>query len=196
MTPTLRTRKLFGRVAPVPVKDPEPEPVHKFSNTQIPITGRAQEIMKKMAAAIPDIDLAEDGREGDQHVTIKFGLHFQSPTARLKSALQAFGPVVLTLGKTSLFSNPNVDVVKAEVDSPDLHKLNRMISRLVPTKDTHPTYAPHATIAYVKPGRGKKYAGDKSLVGQRVVAHSIVFSGHNGKKVVLPLVGAAGFRGR
>lgn len=78
-------------------------------------------------------------------------------------------------------------MLKVDVESPDLHKLNRLISRLVPTHDTHPRYQPHMTLAYLKKGRGAKYAGDKSLSGQKLTFQSIVFSGRKGHKETLPL---------
>jgi 2'-5' RNA ligase superfamily protein len=173
------TRRIYGK------KDPEP--LRKFSSTQMNITGKPAAIMQKLAKGIPESDLGPDGREDEQHVTVKYGLHFQTPSARLRSALQAFGPVSLTLGKTSLFSNPDADVLKVDVDSPDLHRLNKLITKLLPTEDTHPTYTPHATIAYLKPGRGKKYAGDKALVGQKMTFDSLIFSGKKGHRETLSL---------
>ena len=186
-----------------PKRDPEPEPRHDFSSVQVQIVGRPSQIMGKIARSIRDSDLnkeeghsyggatASDGREYDHHVTVKWGLHFQSPTARLRAALASFGPIEATLGKTSLFTNPDADVLKVDVDSQDLHRLNKLISSLVPTHDTHPTYIPHATIAYLKPGRGKKYSGGAELVGQKMTFSSVVFSGKKGKKETLPLVTAA-----
>ncbi len=168
-------------------KDPEPEPLHEYSSVQVNLTGKPAAIMRKLAAKIPDKDLAPDGREDEPHVTCKFGLHFQSPTMKLRDALKDFGPVQVTLGKTSLFENPEFDVLKVDVDSPSLHRLNALISRVVPTHDTHPTYQPHATIAYLKPGRGKKYAGDTALVGQKMTFDAVRFSGRKGKIEMLPL---------
>lgn len=168
-------------------KDPEPEPAHEYSSTQVQITGRPAELMAKLARSIPDADLSSDGREKESHVTVKWGLHFQTPSMRLRAALKDFGPVELTLGKTSLFENADGDVLKVEVDSPDLHRLNKLISRVVPTHSTHPTYIPHATIAYLKRGRGKKYAGDKSVAGTKIHVDSVTFSGKKGKREVLPL---------
>lgn len=174
MTP----RRIFGK------KDP---PAHDYSSTQVNITGRPAEIMKKLAAKIPDAEIGPDGRESEQHVTVKYGLRFQTPTARMRNALKDFGPIEITLGKTSLFSNDDADVLKVDVDSVDLHRLNALISRLIPTHDSHPTYQPHATIAYLKPGKGKKYVGDTALVGQKLRFDSILFSGKGGHKEQLKL---------
>lgn len=207
MTPTLRTRKLFGHVA-APVPDPEPEPKHDYSNLQVTITGRPAEIMKKLAAEVQKSDLnaeegggygggsASDGIEHDLHITCRWGLHFMSPSVRLKDAIREFGPIHVTFGRTGLFKNPDFDVLKVDIDSPDLHRFYKLVGRVVPVHTTHPTYSPHATLCYLKPGKGDKYAGNKALMGQKLVFNSVVFSGKNGKRITLPLVGAAGFRGR
>lgn len=76
-----------------PQKDPEPEPVHDYSSTQVNITGKPAQMMRAMADRIPQADIGPDGREDQPHITAKWGLHFQSPTARMRSALQRFGPV-------------------------------------------------------------------------------------------------------
>lgn len=168
-------------------RDPEPEPLHEYSSTQVALSGRPVEILRKMQHAIQSGDVGNEGLENEPHVTIKFGLHFQTPSVKLRQALRTFGPVTLTLGKTSLFKNDDADVLKVDVDSPDLHKLNKLIARLVPTFDTHPKYIPHMTVGYLRPGRGAKYVGDKSLDGQKLTFDSIVFSGRRGHREVIPL---------
>lgn len=177
------SRRLYGR------RDPEPEPAREFSNLQLQITGKPAQAMKKMAAAIPDADLATAGREDEPHSTARWGLHFMTPSARLRAALAAFGPVNVKFGKTSLFQNPEFDVLKIDIDSPDLHRLYKLIGRVVPVHTTHPVYKPHATIAYLKPGKGSKYAGDKALDGTTMAFSSVLFSGKHGHREVLPLTG-------
>lgn len=169
------------------IKDPEPEPLHEFSSTQVQLSGRPVEIIRKMQHSIQPADIGSEGLEEYPHVTIKYGLHFQTPSVKLRQALKTFGPVTVTLGKTSLFKNGDADVLKVDVDSPDLHRLNKLISRLVPTFDTFPKYVPHLTIGYLRPGRGAKYAADKSLEGQKLTFDSIVFSGKKGHRETLPL---------
>ncbi len=171
------------------------EPEHKFSSTQVNITGPAATAMLKMGKAIPDSDLGPEGRESEGHVTVKYGLHFQSPTKRLRDALREFGPVSLVLGKTSLFRNPDADVLKVDVDSPDLHRLNALITKMLPTEDTHPTYKPHATLAYLRPGKGAKYVGDKAVAGTKLTFTHVSFRGKHGHREVLPL-GQPSYRAR
>jgi 2'-5' RNA ligase len=162
---------------------------HDYASTQVNLPGKAAVGIKRLAASIPDEDLAADGREDNPHITVKYGLH-GNPSAELTKLLENEPPVTVTLGKTSFFPNSESnsgDVLKADVDSPDLHRLNKLIADKFPHTDTHPDYKPHATIAYLKPGLGKKYAGDNSLAGEEIVLDHITFSGKDGKTIDIPL---------
>lgn len=53
-----------------------------------------------------------------------------------------------------------------EVDSPDLHKLHDLIKKSLPNTQDFDEYRPHVTLAYLKPGMGKKYATDEPLGGE------------------------------
>ena len=55
----------------------------------------------------------------------------------------------------SLFENEDFDVVKFDVKSSGLNKLNKKMSEL-PHKKTFDDYHAHLTIAYVKKGKGKE----------------------------------------
>lgn len=154
-----------------------------YTRTQGPVADK----VRKLAASIPDADLAADGRETEPHVTVKFGLHADD-ASNLTRVVRGFGPIRFKLGKTSLFQNPQHDVLKVDVDSSDLHRLNKLISDKLPHTDTHPDYKPHVTIAYVKPGMGRKYAGVASLEGCELSANRIVFSDKFRKHVEIPLV--------
>lgn len=176
----------------------EPEPERKYSCLLVPISGRPAELMDKLGKMIPDRELAAEGRETEPHVTCRWGLHFHTPSMKLRTALRDFGPITVTLGKTSLFTGgKDGDVLKIDVASPDLHKMYAMIGRILPVHTTFPVYHPHATIAYLKPGMGKKYAGNTSLSGTKITFSSAVFSGKDGYKENLPLgMPASAFRSR
>ena len=151
---------------------------HEYSSTQVNLNGRVAQLQRQLAAAIPDEDLAEDGRETKPHVTVKFGIHGDN-VAAVRRALAGEGPIRLRFGKTSMFPNGESgsgDVVKVDVISPDLHRLNRKIAAAVRTTDTHPEYKPHLTIAYVKPGRGKRYVGLDAMEGLTVTVDTVMFS--------------------
>jgi GGDEF domain-containing protein/2'-5' RNA ligase len=176
-------------------KLPEPPaaaPAREFSSTQANLPEAAATKVKSLAAAIPEADLAPDGRETEPHITVKYGIH-GNDVGTIRRAIENHPPITVKLGATSIFPDSQSgsgDVVKIDVDSPDLHRLNKIIKDAVPTTDTHPTYQPHVTIAYVKPGLGAKYSGNKSLAGTKVQIDKIVFSGKDGKDTEIQLKGA------
>lgn len=174
------------------VKEPEEAPAREYASTQVNLPPETSQAVTKLSGMIPDEDLAEKGREDAPHITVKFGLHDSDPET-VRKIIEAEPPITATLGKTSFFpadpNNGNSDVLKVDVTSPDLTRLNEKIAEAVKTTDTHPEYTPHVTIAYLKPGKGKDYDGDTSLAGQKITFDSLVFSGADGKETEIPLKG-------
>jgi 2'-5' RNA ligase len=171
------------------VKDRSGEPSeYKFSSTQVNLPKDVADQITAFAKRISDKDLAEDGREDEPHITLKYGLHGADPKF-VQEALAGEGPIKVKFGKVSLFENPDFDVVKVDVDSPDLHRLNKKVAESQPVTDTHPEYKPHATIAYLKKGKGEKYAGNNFLEGKTVTLDHVTFSGRDGDRVEIPLTG-------
>jgi 2'-5' RNA ligase len=166
---------------------------YDYSSTQINLPQNVALALRDFADGIPEADLADDGVEDTPHVTVKYGLHGDDPEA-VRALLADEPPVAVRLGKTGYFPNGESgsgDVLHAEVDSPDLHRLNQKIADALPHSDTHPTYKPHATIAYLKPGMGAKYAGDSSLDGHSATVNSVTFSSKDGTTTDIPLTGAS-----
>ncbi len=166
--------------------------LHKFSSTQINLrdVGRGVSFVPKLtelAASIPDEDLASDGREEDFHITIKYGLH-TNKAEDVRKVVEGFGLIEYRLGKVSLFQSEEHDVVKIDVVSDDLHRLNKLISSSLECTDTHPTYKPHVTIAYVKPGLGEKYAGMFDFAGSQNGCQHMEFSDLDRKITVIDLM--------
>lgn len=166
----------------------------KFSSTQVNLPeSEATRRIERFGKMIPDSVLAADGRETTPHITVKYGLHGDD-IAGVKKVLADEGPITVTLGKTSIFSASEsgaADVVKVDIDSPDLHRLNAKIADALPHTDTFPDYKPHLTVAYVKPGEGKKYAGKSFVEGQKITLNSIAFSDTSGNVTEIPLKGEA-----
>jgi 2'-5' RNA ligase len=171
-----------------------PETGRKFSSTQVNLPAtEAKRVKGEGQRLIPDSALAADGREEDPHITVKYGLHTENADA-VRELLADEPPVKVKIGKTSIFAakeGADYDVVKLDVDSPDLHRLNAEIAKYLKVTDTHPEYKPHITLAYVKPGLGKRYEGRTlpDLTGKEITLDKVLFSSRNGDEVEIPLGG-------
>lgn len=132
-----------------------------------------------------------DSKEGRQpvddiHVTLKYGLHNHDFTVA-RNLLQNMGPIDIELGSISIFECDDYDVVKIDVGSPDLHRINKLISSSLPVTDTHPEYIPHVTVSYVKKGVGQRLLGREDFKGRKIRFDSVMFSGHDNRRTSMPL---------
>jgi hypothetical protein len=172
---------------------------HSFSSTQVNLYEPLKSKILALADKIPDEELSGDGRESEPHITVRYGLHTDDPRP-VVDVLKDCAPIRYTLGAVSIFvvddndsqrGGDQYDVVKVDVESPGLVELNRRLG-ILPCTDTHPTYHPHVTIAYVKPGLGRKYAGSADFSKQlSAKASEVVFSNREGAKTFIPLAGGA-----
>lgn len=148
------------------------------------------ELPKKLAdkvmaisAAIPDDDIYDDGggtgREDQPHITVKYGLHTDNPDA-VRKVLSGCAPVTAELGAMSVFHNEDYVVLKMGVRSPDLVKLNRLISDELKCTDSYPVYHPHVTVAYLRHRKDDPYwyrdLYDDSLEGESFESDTLLFS--------------------
>lgn len=140
----------------------------------------------KVISTIDPQDLYQpnDGRHGvetDPHVTLKFGLEPSVTTEQVKEVLDR-NPITqkIHIEKIDLFQNDQFDVVKFKVTpNEQLIKINQELSKL-PNQDKFPTYNPHLTIAYVKPGCGEKYINNNFDGWAK--PHQIIYSIPNGDR--------------
>lgn len=134
-------------------------------------------------------DPSDSGREYQSHVTVLYGLHTANPLdiAAIIEA-QRIAPFGVTLGRVALFSKPACDVVKIDVSGDGLLALNAALSAL-PNSNQYPTYQPHLTIAYVKPGIGLVFEDAANFEGLTFKVDRVRFSAATGRTTVLPLYG-------
>ena len=99
-------------------------------------------------------DLAEDGIEDQNHVTIMFGFNPGFAPGRLRKLLRGLGPMEVTLGPLSRFECEAYDVLKFDVTGPWLTALHNQIAQRFAgaiTPSEYPFHA-HLTLAYVRKG--------------------------------------------
>jgi hypothetical protein len=147
---------------------------YNFSSVQVRLDDETSKQVLDFADSIPDDLIGADGREKRPHITVKYGLH--TDDVEKVKALPLPKKITAVMGKTSLFSNDSADVLKLEIHSPDLIKLNQIIKDNLEVTDTYPDYIPHATIAYMKPAQGKAYVNDTRFEGKEIVFNFIEFS--------------------
>jgi 2'-5' RNA ligase len=165
---------------------------HEHSSTQVQLPDDIAAAIKRFH--IKPEHLGEEGREKDPHVTVRYGLHADDPDV-VRDKLKDETRGEARLGKTSLFQNDDADVLKVDVNSPDLHRLHEKLGSL-PHTDTHPDYHPHATIAYLRPGTGRHYEGKEvpGATGETAPIHSVRFSSKHGDKADIHLSPAGRYR--
>ena len=137
-------------------------------------------------AEIDPDDIYDDepghGLEKETHITTLYGIH----TSKFSEVLDAVDlkPVKYKLTKLSLFENEKFDVLKFEVESKDLHALNKQCTENLEYTNKFSDYKPHLTVAYLLPGTGKKYTKNPCpIIGQGFSSNRFIFSDKNSNKV-------------
>lgn len=123
--------------------------------------GNALELWNQDMALIdiPEEDLHENGREDEPHVTVLYGIHTSDADKVKESLLKAdIQECKFRMGGLGIFENDDFDVLIRHVD--EISKLKELRDQLIEdleTTITFPDYKAHATIAYLKKGKGKEY---------------------------------------
>jgi len=100
------------------------------------------------------------GLEENPHVTVLYGIHEDEvdPSVVTDMIEQKMEPIKVKISEIDIFENEEYDVVKYNVPVTDeLKEYREMFMNSFENTQTFPEYYPHITLAYVKPGTGKKY---------------------------------------
>lgn len=119
------------------------------------------------------------GLENKPHCTLLYGLHNEVTTEDIKKILDKYTFSTVKAKNVSLFQNPDYDVLKFDVEGNNLHKVNSDLQQY-PFTTNFPDYHPHLTIAYLKPGTGKKYTKMLSGMEYSLKPQYAVYSKPNG----------------
>src|SRR5581483_6226868 len=166
---------------------------HSYSCVMLEVGEVDQDVTNQIQDFVNDIDdedLAEDGREEQPHITVKYGLHTEN-AEEVRRIIEGFGPVRVTLGPVSLFTTEDTgedyEVLKIDVDGEDLMRLNELITSSLENTDKHPEYHPHLTLAYLKPGVSDKYTDWRGVEGTELVFDGVDFSEPEGSRETISL---------
>ncbi len=145
---------------------------------------KIQKMVKEEDVYFSDTDPTGFGRELDPHVTILFGIHADVPDEDVEKLIKKIDNPEIKLQKVASFSSDNkpFDVLKFDIQSDDLNKLNKLFKTLPYTSD-FPDYHPHATICYMKKGKVAEYVKKMSdLEPIEVTPSEITYSKSDGTK--------------
>lgn len=148
----------------------------------------------KLSSRIPDKALYTEeegmGREDEPHLSLLGGIKTKdSQSLKVFRDQNNLEPVTIKLGKLSLFENDDYDVLKIEVKSDGLHRLRKKAEKFFDFETKFPDYKPHITLAYLKPGKGKKYEKvENTLKGIKITLNKITFSDPDKKHSTIPLI--------
>jgi hypothetical protein len=139
--------------------------------------------IKSIHQEIEKSDLSGSGLEDESYVTLLYGLHSDEIEDQKVLDISTSEAIEsITLHNVSAFENAEYDVLKFDVDSLILHKINSKLIEL-PHINDFPKYHPHCTIAYLKPGTAKKYIDSFEGRSYEVFPTKIVYSKPGGEKL-------------
>lgn len=173
------------------------EQKYDYQSTQVNLQDRDSKDIIDFAKKIPEDELSKDptdnykaaqtGREDQPHITTLYGLGNDVTKDDIQKVLGDIKPFEVKLGKTSLFENDKYDVLKVDIDSPELRLVNKKLKALPTPGETFKDYKPHITIAYLKKGEGKKYSGNTTFEGKTITFNELTFSRSDGVQIKIPL---------
>lgn len=164
-------------------KSANKQKLRKFSWLQFDAPANVAEYVRRIQSQIRLGHLEK--LEEDPHVTVLYGLSTCDP-ADVSGLVSGCGPIEWETGGLSVFKNKLTHVLKLDVHSPTLTKLNARLREMLPNKNTF-AYWPHVTVAHLKPGKADEYADGNDIGPLQAVSRDIVLHTRNRKRFEIPL---------
>jgi 2'-5' RNA ligase len=178
-------------------KEEESKPVYEYGCSMIHFDLPE---LKEIHSQIDPKDIYNDpqnptryGLEKTPHVTLLYGFHDgwehdnleDSQVEEILDISSSFSEEPIILDNISVFSSEEYDVLKFDAHSEDLERINGELSSKYKWEKFYPKYHPHCTIAYLMPGKGKKYLDKFKGLEIEVLPKEVVYSrpdGDSGKE--------------
>jgi hypothetical protein len=153
----------------------------------------SQEILDWGNVEIPEDILHNDGedtkgREDEIHVTLLYGLLTKDPGDVQRLIPPDMSQITLRFGLiTAFLDKPAYDVLKIDIESPELLRLHYILRKGLENDNSFPTYSPHCTIAYLKKGEALKFIGNDNFRYRTFTTPTMSFCQTDGHKISIPL---------
>ena len=155
------------------------------------------EEVKGYAASIPSsfrkrTEDAPTGIPTEVHITVKYGILTEDEN-EVAETLAGCDPVVVRLGRTGIFHNPQEAVLRIAVESEGLRALHNRVCRGLKTVSLYREFRPHVTVAYLvkkeeDPYYYRAFYRD-DFGGKEFKASQVVFSAASGQKSLISFGG-------
>jgi len=126
---------------------------YDYSSIQFDLFDPIKEMIISEGKKIPENSLYIDennyGRDSHPHCTILYGIHTKK-VKEVRQLMSLIKPFTIVLRDISFFKLDNYDVLKINVESNKLMKINNYLKDSLNHTSTFPIYKPHVTIAYVR----------------------------------------------
>jgi len=126
------------------------------------------------------------GVEDEPHITLLWGIHTKN-VEKVTTALEGQKGGVVKLGKIGMFENEEYDVLKVDIISYSLRRLNGELKANLKHASTHSEYNPHITLAYLKCGNAEKYIKDKRFENLKFEFEEVIFEDKEDKSTTIKL---------
>lgn len=171
---------------------------HSRCVVMIPLPSGLADSMREFHKLIDQDDLYFDpekegkyGLETEPHVTVLYGIKEASKLVEVQDIAEGHDPFVIYFDKMSTFPGEGYEVLKIEIVSEGLHALHQDLRKNVENDYKWPDYLPHSTVAYLKPGRAKKYTDipedEQPMSGLSALVPELLFKDHDGNPYIVPL---------
>lgn len=148
---------------------------HEFGSTQVNLQEDLASAIRNYQMTFTADEVAAGGLEAQSHITVLFGLDPGVTAAEVADAVAGVGPITARFGKIDAFPAGDDGVpLFVSVTSPGLHRLHDMLTNALPNTETHTTYTPHVTVAYVTPEAADRYVGQDGPLNGRTATFSML----------------------